>query len=663
MSAVTAKSKKNNWSYIFIVCALVVVAAIGFHTVSTPDTYMHLVTGRAIAQDGIPRVNTLSYSMPDAEWVSTSWLYDVILYRVWQIGGATLATLLTVASVLGAFILLLPVARRWAGELPAALSLLLCAWLAAPLFRVTPSMATLIFPALFIALFSRRINPLSGVIGLIVAQVFWTNLSATFLWGPVIALIFTAQAYFGSSKDKSLTGTLGFSKMLMLTAGLFVATLFNPYFITLHKAVLSALSDPAILAMTFWIAPNNELTGGDITGLLRIIALIAGAGGLIAQREKLPIALTSLAVLTAFLVVRSFQASALFAIMAFPFLSLCMNALGRFISERFSRTGDSPLLTNIARAAVILLAVFSLYNLATNAYYLRTGNTSSFGLGQADNVQPTPNAIAFIEEHVPAEKAVNTYFYGPMLKWNIPEFSLFTDTRGQVYGIDFYRNLMNGLNGSESQVFFSRWQPQAVILDTTYPQAGNTARILTANGWALVYFDGLTAVYMPRTREFAQLITDREIKKTGLALLNEQLDTYRNGLGNAIRPALPVNLIGAANLLLANGNYKEAASIFATITRGVPTLASAWLNLGRCQLELDNPEKATVALTRAAELLPENPFVLVQLAHASEAAGDSEKAQQLYLEAAQINPELTTALREDLEPGEGKDQEIAIEDL
>ena len=117
-----------------------------------------------------------------------------------------------------------------------------------------------------------------------------------------------------------------------------------------------------------------------------------------------------------------------------------------------------------------------------------------------------------------------------------------------------------------------------------------SAKMLAFNGWALIYFDGISAIYLPRTPANQSLIENKELKKQGLSILSDRITAYRHQLGGIAAQPPPADLIGAGSLLLANGNFKQASGIFALLTRGSPKMAGAWLNLGRCQLELGETE-------------------------------------------------------------------------
>ncbi|MDD2235586.1 MAG: tetratricopeptide repeat protein [Kiritimatiellae bacterium] len=630
-----------------IAAALITLAVIGLRTVANDEVWTHLASGRAIAESGILHPDTFSWSHAETPWVNTSWLYDLMLYRIWQLGGAPLAVLLNILAVIAAFIMLLPLARRWATTTATALALILCAWILAPVFLLSPGVFSLFFCALFIMIFSGKFRPVIAIPILLTAQLLWTNISSTFLWGPVICIVFLAQNYFAKGrKGKSLAASMKFTSLLILTAAVLLITLFNPYLTGLHAAVLASLGNPSAQYVTSWISPFSDQFAPSLLRYLPIFALIIGAGGLVMQKEKLPIGMTALAIMTAFLVIRSLYFSPLFAIMAFPFLAMSIHT----VVESMSGKSSSRLIPAWAsEVLVLLLALFTLTYFITNAYYNRYGYAGGIGFGIAAHAFPTDEAVATLNTKGMPERTINTIQDGGYLAWKQPNRRIFVDSRISLYPLDFYRNLAAGLNGTAWKDFYTQWEPEAMVLNTTYRQAPLTAKMLAMNGWALIYFDGLTAIYLPRTPANKSIIDNQDLKRKGLSILSDRISAYRDSLGGVLAQPPPADLIGGGALLLANGNYKHAAGIYSLLTRGVPEMATVWLNLGRCQLELGEAEKAAASLQEAVRRAPRDSIAWLNLSLAQEKCGRPDEAARAFDQVKKLNPDLAKAFQESKE--------------
>jgi len=563
------------------------------------------------------------------------------------VGGAPLAVLLNVLAVVAAFIMLLPLARRWATATATALALIFCAWIMAPVFLVSPGIFSLFFCALFIMIFSGKMRPVTAIPILLTAQLLWTNMSSTFLWGPVICIVFLAQNYFAQGrKGKSLAASMKFTSLLILTAAILLITLVNPWLTSLHATVLASLGNSSAQYVTSWISPFADQFAPSLLRYLPIFALIIGAGGLVMQKEKLPVGMTALALMTAFLVIRSLYFSPLFAVMAFPFLAMSIHA----VIESMSGKSHKALIPAWAsEVLVLLLTLVTLTYFITNAYYNRFGYAGGFGIGVAANAFPTDEAAAILDLEDMPERLVNTVQDGGYLAWKQPDQKVFVDSRIGLYSLEFYRNLATGLNGAAWKEFYTQWEPEAIVLNNTYRQAPLTAKMLAMNGWALIYFDGLTAIYLPRTPANNVLIDNQDLKRKGLTILSDRISAYRNSLGGVLAQPPPADLIGGGALLLANGNFKHAASIYSLLTRGVPSMATAWLNLGRCQLELGEADKATESLQEAVRRTPRDSIAWLNLSLAHEKGGRPDEAARAFDKVKKLNPDLAKAFQKSRE--------------
>ena len=114
--------------------------------------------------------------------------------------------------------------------------------------------------------------------------------------------------------------------------------------------------------MLEWISPFSGEFVVSIPKHVTTIALAVGAGGLITFRGKLPLALTSLALLAAVLAVVMGLHMHIFALVAFPFFAISFNALGRFGAESLERVapgkgGTAALSLGAAAGLVALLSL------------------------------------------------------------------------------------------------------------------------------------------------------------------------------------------------------------------------------------------------------------------------------------------------------------------
>lgn len=621
----------------------------GLRTISNSAFWMHLASGRVIAEQGIPAHDPFSFATaPDQPWVNPTWLYDLTIYRAWQLAGSKGIVFLNALLGLLAFLAALATGRKNSSATPAALTLLLCAWLIAPTFQVEPQTLALFLAGLTMLILNRKANSPAAWFFLIPVQLLWTNCHESFLLAPLLALATCAQETISNKRKSSvpLASALSYSH-LGLAVTLFVVTFLNPYGIKLHLGVLATATNPMLGVLTEWVSPfAAEFTTSWARHISTILLAIVAAA-FIFVRERLPVASTVSAVIGAFLLVLSPRYAAFSALLVAPFAAMSIEHLSRLILDK-QGDGSAPDAMP-AKFGMMLLAaccIATLFAITTNRYYLRIGSASSFGAGLAQGLNPTAACDRVIQRPDFPKRAINLAMDGGYLAWKLPGRQIFTDTRAPLHGAAFYQDLGRSLlgQGDSWTNFMSRWEPEAVILNCNWPGAGASLRHLVDDKvWALVYFDGISAILVLRTTEYRALISDLEIQQAGLTDLQNARVNYARKDGRIFRSAIPSQLLAAGTPYLALGRFREASSIYELITPRLPAYATGWINLGVCRLEQHNVDDAIQALIVARRLKPDNPLAWLWLNRAFTDKGLTREADEALAKARRLNKPMADA--------------------
>lgn len=637
-----------------LLLSLLALAAFGIRTLSNSDFWIHLATGRLIAQNGLPKIDPFAYTtFADRTWVNPSWLYDLALYFMWRAGSAPVTILLHVAALVGGLALLLPAARRLGSDSAAAAALLLAAWLIAPMFSVSAIAWVILFLGIFLVSLSNGLPGWSGRVFLCGVQVVWTNMHSSFLLGPLLVVLFAAEAAVTARRQGAdpAGGTRTLRSGLLLAGILLALTCVNPYLFGLHRYALQAMTNPNLTVMLEWVSPFQTDFIPFVGRHASTVSLVAIAAGFIAVRGRLPLAYTVLAVVSAFLLVLSPRYFEFSAALALPFTALSLHGAGAWLRERIGRpsaaTARPSLLPRIVIAALALASVAAV---ASGYYYNRIGSASAPGLGVAPNLFPEKAAEVLLNRPDFPERSINMAMDGGYLAWKVPQRKIFTDTRGHVYGIGFYQGLARALLGpTEAWTnLVQRWQPEGVVLNCTWPGAGAaTRRLLADNRWAMVYFDGTTVAMVTRTMAHSRLISDFEVQATGLRELEAAHRAYREEASGVLPARNPPSLIGAGAVDLALWRFREAETIYVNLVKGAPTMATAWLNLGICQHHRKAHAEAITTLKQATKLRPDGVLGWLWLGKSYQDVGDTAMAELAMKKARSIN----AAVAESFESG------------
>ncbi|MCC7300624.1 MAG: hypothetical protein IT583_06060, partial [Verrucomicrobia bacterium] len=271
-------SNKKSLGFVLVVLGFVLLALTGIRTVSSPDIFTHIALGQAHSV----KADALSYTMGTQPWINMSPLYNSLVWILWSLGGVGLVTLVHVAVVLAAFVLMFRFGKEWGGPLSQGLALLLCARLMIPVFNPGPDVFFMLFTALFLTLLYRVKNFTVLAAALLILQVLWTNMHQSFLFGPAIVLFFAIENLQGNRKtSRASMVTPLTTKLFGLSITALAVTLINPNLFNLHRHIISnwiLLSGTENLE---WISLFNGFFPPSVTNSLTIFALILGAGGLI----------------------------------------------------------------------------------------------------------------------------------------------------------------------------------------------------------------------------------------------------------------------------------------------------------------------------------------------------------------------------------------------
>lgn len=643
---------------VLVILGFVLLAATGIRTISSPDIFTHIALGQA----GDVKSDPLSYTMAGEKWINMHPLYNGLVYGLWKTGGAPLVTLVHIVAVLAGFILMFRFGKEWGGPLSQALALLLCSWLMLPVFNPDPSAFFILFTAIFVTLLYRVKNFNLLAVPILILQILWTNMHPSFLFGPLLVLFFAIENW-QETRNASRTSMVTplTTKLFGLAIASLAVTLINPNLINLHTHILKNWMLLTGTEELEWVSLFSSGFPQGFISSLTIFTLILGAGGLITLQKKLPAMITMMALVGAFLTVRSIGSLHLFAFLAFPFMILSFNAVSDYITRTLTMVikVKESMLDGIATVVVIVLLVFSVGSLVTNNAYAGLGSASRFGLGVQEDAFPVAAAGILARDDFP-DHIMNISHDGGYIALQDPNRKIFSDTRTTFYGTDFYSTLNRALLGQPGawKTILTEWNPHAVVLNGCWPDAGALAnRLIASRAWKMVYFDGSTIIMVRDLPEYESLINDPAIQEYGVKVLEDARREFlaeSEGLFNAGNPS---RLIGAGSVYLALNRPKEAEAIFAPLVKYNPDMASGWLGYGQSLILQKKLTKGLSYLERAAKITPRSARVWMSLLQAYRLKGDETMARHA---AEQLNKffEAEEATVEQQEARENKKKEL-----
>jgi tetratricopeptide (TPR) repeat protein len=655
-----AMSKKLlGGSNLFMILGLLFIAVIGFRTISTPEIWTHLAQG----QNNVP----LSFLDSDTT-VNTTWLYDKLTYAAWNLGKAPLLILLNIAGMVAAFALLIQVAKKWGGPLSQGFALLIAGQLLFQSVDVGPETIMMLFIALFLYLLEKLKAPALLFGMLVPLQILWTNLHGSFLFGPAIAVLTAIQI----SQTKKVSGRtqkqpISSGLMFGVAGALALATLINPYFTNLHAQVIANVVSPAPL---YWSSLFLEYFQVPPRKPLIFFTLILGAGGLITLKKRLPIVLTTLAIVGAFLAWSSPKTTPLFAVLSLPFIVLSLSAISEYIGGTLESVlgKQAKLLVPATGIVFVLLIILSIIPIVGNCAYTKTGSASNFGMGIEEQLYPD-GAEAILNHPAFPQRIINLPADGGYLAFNYGR-KVFTDYRSGRYDQKLLTDL-NALMAGSKQAYntiYEKHRPEAFIINTLTPAAAQgISTLLRLNTWKLAYFDGTTAILLLNKEKFAPILDNTDIQQSGLQKLEAARAAYAAAVGKGCKAGNPAELIGSGKIFLALNRATEAKAIFSLLLQGNSTIPGAWIGLGNSQLLLKEFDDAVVSLGKATELAPNSWIAWASYAEANKLAGNTATSEMALAKAQQLAEQNRPAEQEEepeaLDSEDSEDSDTPLQNI
>lgn len=455
-----------------------------------PDMWWHLRAGEYIFQNGIPKQDIFSFTVPENRWITHEWLSEIVMWSVYWVGDFPLLIVIFAGVIASSFWL---VYLRSSGRpYLAGFVVLLAALASAPLWGARPQMFNLLFTACFIFLIEgfkeRKIG--KKVLWLLpILTIFWANLHSGYLFG--IALI--AGYIIGESLQQltNTTGRRGLSwaaiRWLTLMGGLsFLAAAINPNGPELWIYPFYTLGSSAMQQyIQEWQSPDFHRS------IYWPFAALVGLGILSWIANRKPPALTDLLLFsaTALAGLISVRHIPLFSLLAVPIVSrYWLSALdGTRFYPLFS--GQLPVYSSNRRAALNWLLVF-LALLLSAIWIGRKIQNNDTAVAEKYPVA----AVSFLEDSgLSGSNGYNSYHWGGYLIWR--DFPVYIDGRADVYGDEFIFSYLKAFN------LTNRWRDPLENLNIDYVLIGSThplSSLLTeAADWQEAYKDKNAIVFIP----------------------------------------------------------------------------------------------------------------------------------------------------------------------
>jgi hypothetical protein len=489
------------------------------------DTYFNLVSGRWIAEHGLPRTDTLTVAGAGRAWTDAQWLAHLVFYEAWRLGGDPMVAAVTAGAVALSFaILYATMLMRGVAPARAVLWTLGAVFLVVP--NSTPRAQTLCFP-LFAGLVyliarqvGRRWSPVDlGVLGLLIV---WANLHGSVMLGIGIAVIWSSLR----AARLARRGLVRDARLVLLTVPIVPLCVFaTPYppaaVLTYYRSIIR---NPVIA--TYSAEWQHAQAGGvsvffwiTVAGAALVVGVAALRGRVVPPR--FPLAMTVILVPLGVLAIR-YQVWA-----AFPIALLCAEVAERAAPAEAGDDRLSRMMVPVGTAILVIAGVGAaagasvpaLLGMVLAGGLLTAAAWTSDAVGrrtraaavaalavcvaiatvqvtakpaQAFSSRVSPSAVdvaaAYMDDH-PGTIALADELTAPQLLWQHPELAgrVGFDTRFEIYRQPALRRYFRWVTGAPN------WQlelaGQQVVVLSPSQNPGLADRMTGVPGWRVIARD------------------------------------------------------------------------------------------------------------------------------------------------------------------------------
>jgi len=480
--------------YLFVGCLVVLAFGVLVIPLGDPDVYIHLRDGRYWVESGLHvDKDPFTFTASDKPIEKQEWLFRVLLYGLWKIGGYNSLIAFKAAVMTTAFFLLgLLVYHRWPNL--GVVGLFAAVALVTPdvmFYGERPYIFTYcLLPLAYLLLHAYQQAPLAEEAA--AGKKLWWIPALTVPWANLHPGFLIVLVFLGVFWLENAVATLGARNPLAqrrvwrlgaIGVATFLAGAVNPSGFAIYGFVLNITSSKIhMMTVKEWLPP----TFGYYYSFFLILG-VAWAAQLLAWSRKTRLADVLLLAGFSYLAVRSRRNIPLFLIAVLPPLAGNLRCLwekwfpGKHLSLRQRRNG-------LLLGGAVALA-FLAWLAATSGWVLRWG--------QLPNRYPS-NGLAWLESHHFQGRLLTPFAWGGYVGWMTRgRVKVFMDGRLPLFGVKTYLDFHKITFGDpkECLALLDRYQVQG-ILETPDSNINLFIRLSESPDWALVYWDHVSQFYV-----------------------------------------------------------------------------------------------------------------------------------------------------------------------
>lgn len=470
LGALRALSAHVAWPLVVAALMFVMLLALGGKLLNDADTYWQIALGDwMIANRAVPHVDTFSWTVPGAPWISSQWLAQVIFAVAYGALGWSGVVIVSALAIAAAFGLLTYYLMRQLAPLPALVLVMAGFVLAAPHMLARPHALALPVMVLWVAGLVRAIdNKSTPSFWLLPLIALWANLHGGFTFGLMLIAPVALEALINARADERLRVLTRWALFGIAALAAACVTPYGPESILVTRRILGL--GPALALIGEWQPQDFARPGGFE------LVLLGAIGFLLYRRITLPPVRILVVLGLLHMALSQSRNGEMLGLVAPLFMAAPLAPqLGR------RAIGDAKALYTVAAAALVLFAAAMSAVLPLSLRYEPRADVSPAGAVAAVKASGRTHLL-------------NSYdFGGYLIARGVRPF---IDGRTELYGAELFLRHDAAVNLKNVGVFHDLMRMRDIDVTLLAPSAPAVGLLDRMPEWKRIYADDIAVVHV-----------------------------------------------------------------------------------------------------------------------------------------------------------------------
>ena len=493
------------------------------------DLWLHLAVGRFITLNHyIPQVDILSFTMAGKPWINHEWLFQVIVYNIFNAWGVPGLLKMQVVVVITTMFFLLFLGYNKDKQILTIFTLVLVFLIYQQRFTIRPDIYSLLFFVIYIFVLALHIDKRWSIVCLFIVQVLWSNMHGFFFFGPLFMALGIIcewmKRHIKLPFEWNQVGRLNDSEFRRMRIGfvfVVLACFINPYFIkgALYPlTVFFSLSGDNKIFFNYIQELQKPITRETIwdTGTFGFYKLTIALSFLsfIFNRRKIDISALFLWLVFLIFSLNASRNIAFFAVASY--LVIITNALNTKLEDIVPFRASHEKFVHITSMMVKLLMMIWIFQYAQVIVGIKYYDFSKYEwkseFGGISQTSYPSGAADFLAENNVKGNFFNDFNSGAYLLGRcFPNIKVFIDGRTELHGAEFFEKYRRIWNDGEEALLNSivdEYHITGALLNSSrqFIPKNILKYFYNHKDWKIVYFNHDAVVFLKDVEENRDVI-------------------------------------------------------------------------------------------------------------------------------------------------------------